>query len=406
MKTVKIILVLLLVSIQICSAQHPSFLYKRKLADFPQEGWHNIELPDAMFARLDNHFNDVRIYSTTESDTLEIPYLLKIRNDQTIEETITLPILNKSRKNGDLYFSFDTKGETVNYLDLHFAQQNFNAFVKLEGSSNQLEWFEIVKDQRVLSIKTESIQYHTTQVQFPSSNYKFIRVSIRFDVALDLLQASFKNLIMKPGVMHTYAAAFITKLEPKYKQTIVDITLDDFVLINKLAIESSSDLDYYRSFTLEYLSDSSKTPKGWISFYSQLTSDYLTSINPNVFSFDSHIAKKLRLTINNYDNAPLKIKNISATGPQVSLISKLKPGNTFIFYGNRQVSAPDYDLKYFENKIPDSLTNIAVGEEEIIQQLSTSVTQPLFGSKPWLWGMMAIVIGVLAFFTLKMMKDK
>jgi hypothetical protein len=406
MRTFKATIILLLLVVTVGFSQHPSFSYKRKLMPVTAEGWYTIAVPGAMFSHIDNSFDDIRIYSISEKDTVEIPYILKVSYDQTSSETVDLPVLNKSRKDGKLFFSCNTNGKPINYVDLQFAQKNFNAFVNIEGSYDQKNWFELVNDQRILSINTASVQYQTTQVSFPISNYMFIRFSIKSDVVLDLLQASFKNQTTKAGVTNSYKTSFTVKEERQSKQTIIDIILNDFAPINKIMIDAKSDLDFYRSFNLEYVSDSSKTPKGWTVFYSTLYSGYITSINENTFPFDLHNAKKLRLTINNQDNAPLSIADITAAGPQVSLISKLKPANNFLFYGNEKIGMPDYDLVHFENNIPDSLSSVPLESEENIQQPVVTNTQPLFNSKFWLWAIMTIAIGVLGFFTLKMLREK
>jgi hypothetical protein len=403
MKANSLIALLLLFCITIGYSQRPSFLYKRKIANTSQEGWYNIALPVDLFSHLKNDFTDVRIYSIAANDTIEIPYLLKIREDQITEETVELSVFNKSKKNDVLYFSFDTKGNAVNYLNLNFAQQNFNAFVKIEGSNDQREWYELIKDQRILSIDNESVQYNSTQVNFPHSSYQYLRVSVKSDVPLTLINASFKNNSTKAGIVKTFTPAWIVKHDKKYKQTIIDITLNDVIPINQIEVDASSDLDYYRSFTLEYASDSSKTPKGWTVFYSVLDQGYLTSIDKNIFNFTLQPLKKLRLTINNQDNAPLTINHIKVSAPEVALLARLKPADTFLFYGNRSLESPSYDLIRFAEKIPDSLRNASLEKEEVIAEPIVPVN-PLFSNKQWLWGIMIITIAVLGFFTLRMIK--
>jgi hypothetical protein len=353
---------------------------------------------------LENNFNDIRLYSINANDTLEIPYVLKVKEDQIIEEIIKLPVLNQSKKN-DVFFSFDTKGNTVNYLDLSFTQQNFNAYIKIEGSNDQLDWYELTNNQRVLSINTESIQYATTQVHFPVSTYQYLRISVKSDVPLTLLNASFKHQNSKPGVINTFTPSWSEKQDNKYKQTVIDIKLDDITPISKIEIDASNDLDYYRSFTLEYASDSTKTPKGWTVFYTQLFQGYLTSVNKNIFDFNFQTAKKLRLTINNRDNSPLTIKKITVFGPEVVLLAKLKPKDTYLFYGNKSLESPSYDLIRFKENIPDSLTTVTLEDEDIIQTQIESV-DPIFANKHWLWVIIVLTIGIMGFFTLRMMKHR
>jgi hypothetical protein len=406
MKANKSIIVLLLL---FCAAvgfsQRPSFLYKRKIADISQEGWYRIAIPANMFTHLERSFNDIRIYSITATDTIEIPYLLKVLEDVISENIVELPISNKSKKNDVLFFSVATQGNAVNYLDLTFEEQNYNAFVKIEGSNDQLEWFELIDNQRILSINNQSVQYKTSQVHFPFSNYPYLRISVRSDVSLTLLKASFKNLRVKPGVIRKTTASTVVKSDNRNKETVVDIKFSDVTPINQIEISAANDLDYYRSFTLEYASDSSKTQKGWTVFYSLLHHGYLTSFNKNIYSFNFQLAKKLRLTINNLDNPPLTINHIEGSGPEIVLLAKLKPANIYLFYGNKTLQHPSYDLVHFEEKIPDSLSYVTLHDEEIIASLHES-RNPLFASKQWLWVVMLLVVATMGFFTFRMMQKR
>jgi hypothetical protein len=405
MKANSFIAVLVLFCITVGYSQHPSFLYKRKIDGISQQGWYSIAIPVNMFAHLERSFSDIRIYSIAATDTIEVPYLLKIQEEQVTEETIELPIYNKSKKNDILFFSFDTKSNAVNHLDLNFEEQNYNGLVKIEGSNDQVEWYELVDKQRILSISNQSVQYSTSQVQFPNSNYRYLRVSIKSDIPLTLNNASFKHQHVKPGVIKKYKSVWEAKNDNKYKQTIIDITISDVVPVNKIEIDASNDLDYYRSFTLEYASDSSKTPKGWTVFYSPLEQGYLTSIDKNIYSFNFQLAKKLRLTINNQDNAPLTINHISISGPEVKLLAHLKPGEVHLFYGNKSLQSPSYDLARFEEKIPDTLSLATVRDEEALQN-NVPITNPLITNKQWLWVVMLLAIGVMGFITFRMMQKR
>ena len=149
--------------------------YRRKIIGNDQEAWYGLTLQPEVFSKLNRDFSDLRLFEFSGKDTFEIPYLLKIRTDDIKEELIQIPVINKSRKNGVLYQTFEiTKEQKVNYLDLQFAQANFFAFAKLEGSHDQKEWFEITDNQRLLAIKNDAADYKITTLNFPLSNYRFL----------------------------------------------------------------------------------------------------------------------------------------------------------------------------------------------------------------------------------------
>jgi hypothetical protein len=66
---------------------------------------------------------------------------------------------------------------------------------------------------------------------------------------------------------------------------------------------------------------------------------------------------------------------------------------------------PSYDLVNFANKIPSNAASLNMGDEEKLTAEEPAVS-PLIKNKIWLWVLMGVVIGVLAFFTVRMMNEK
>ncbi len=396
----------LFVQVSLSLAQ-TSFHYKRKLAPIEKEGWYSVVLPVDLFQHITNGYSDIRIIQINEKDSVEIPYLLRIKNDEISEGFIDLPVINQSKKDEKLYLTFKlNKGQEVNYIDLQFAEENYNGYVQLEGSNDQKEWFELVNHQRILAIKNNTVDFQFSTLNFPLTNYKFLRAAISNDKPLTFQGASFRTKTVKSGSFHTITPRLTTKQHKKEKQSTVEMGLNEYQPVSKVSINIKSQGDYYRSFTLETLRDSAQAPnQTWTYYYEPLVNGYLTSIEPNDFQFDVINARKLKLTIYNEDNAPLAIESITVSGPHVELVSQLKPGSTYLFYGNEQLSPPEYDLVHFTEQIPVELNEVVLEpEEKLIADKEKE--SPLMESKLWLWGAMVLIIGLLGFATLKMMSKK
>jgi hypothetical protein len=404
MKTIVFIYTLLISFISFCQTE---FDYRRKVQAVEKEDWHAITLPSDIFNHINKDYSDLRIFQLTGKDTLEIPYLVKIKNDLVKETTVELPVLNKSKKDGKLYLTFQLKkNERVNYLDLDFEERNFDGYVKLEGSQDQLEWFEIVNNQRILSIKNEMVDFMTATLNFPVTNYKYLRATIKSNKPLTFVSSSFKSQQITAGTFNEAAVKLKMTQDKKNKQSIADLRLKEATLISKVKVNVNQTGDYYRGFSLEILRDSSKAPNGsWMYYYEPVTSGYLTSIRPNEFEFNEVIAEKMRLIVFNADNAPLSIETVSAFGPQVQLLAKLKPGDNFLFYGNSYRSSPSYDIVHFENDVPEVALSIGLEPEEKLSKEKEKVSA-LIENQWWLWGAMGVVIGLLGFATIRMMSKK
>lgn len=406
MKFSNIVTLLFTAASSFCFAQQASFHHKRKLDAITQAGWYTITLPPDIFAHTQREFSDLRLFSFEGKDTTEIPYVLTIRETETEKTEIDLPVINQSKKGGILFLGFElSPGQKVNYIDLAFEESNFFGIVKIEGSQDKKEWFEIADEERIFSIQNNYEQYENGVVSFPLTDYRHLRVSVKSDTPLKFQRASFINQEVREGTFENIPLVWKKEDDKKAKQTVVTVKLEHYRPISNLTIEFADDRDFYRSANIAYLTDSLQTQKGWIKNYTPAYSGYVTSFYANTFDLGFLLTNEVRLIIYNYDNAPLTIKSITASGAAVELKASLTPQDTYLFYGNPVESRPSYDIDYFKAKIPALAPGIGLGPEENIAASDVKV-EALFENKFWLWAIMLTVIAVLGFFTLRMMKGK
>ena len=92
-------------------------------------------------------------------DTLEASYLLSLEKEKIIIENIDFNMINSSININGSYFIFEiTEDEAINQINLDFNNKNFDWKVKFEGSQNQLEWFTILDNYRILSIESKLLR--------------------------------------------------------------------------------------------------------------------------------------------------------------------------------------------------------------------------------------------------------
>jgi hypothetical protein len=187
----------------------------------------------------------------------------------------------------------------------------------------------------------------------------------------------------------------------------VQLTLESPVPVSRLRIHVTDKFDYYRPLTLSYLADSVKTQQGWKHNYRRLASGTLNSVGKNEFNFESTILQTLKITIENQDNQALNLGGFEVKGFVHKLMVRFtQPANYFLVYGNDRATVPRYDIQQFAAKIPDNPPLITLGNER--QRATTTLTEtlPLFQNKIWLWSIMALIVGILGWFTLSMMQKK
>lgn len=390
--------------------QMENFDYKRELKG-TSEQWHKIILPDGIFAKASPDLSDIRLLGiTADNDTIEAPYLLRMTKEELVSKDIPFKRLNTSYNNRGHFFTFEVPVEkSINQIDLDFEQQNFDWQVSLEGSQNQQEWFTVLENHRILSIKNNQTDFQFTKLTFPNSSYRFFRIVIDTKDKPNLIDAKIWQNELTDGVFKNYPVKEFRREENKQlKQSEVYVVLETAVPVSQIKIAITDAFDYYRPFTLQYLADSVKTEKGWRYIYRTLKSGTLNSLETNDFKVKTKTVQNLKLIIHNQDNHPLTIDNVKVSGYVHELIVRfIKPGRYFLMYGNENVNKPRYDIFQYSNKIPDTLTVLDLGEEQQqVKKEEKQKVEPLFKNKTSLWLIMILIIVLLGWFSMKMIRKE
>lgn len=385
------------------------YRFKRELKGISTQ-WHTIQLPDDVFRHLNEDFSDIRIYGLTpEQDTIEAPYLLRIAADKISNRTIDFKTINRSSNENGYYFTFEIPTvESVNQLQLDFKQENFDWRIKLEGSQNQQDWYAVLNDYRILSIKNESTNFKFTTLDFPDIKFRFLRLSVNSSVKPELLSSSMTNQQTIPGNSRSYKVKEFTATEKKdTKQTIIDLVLEYPVPVSSLEIKINDTVDYYRPITIQYLTDSVKTEQGWIYNYQSLLSGTLNSFEKQQWEWESRLVRKLKVVIDNQDNQALSVGEVVLKGYVHELLARFTiPGTYALYHGNKKASSPVYDLNHFADKVPVEAQLLDMGPELKTLITKSPAGEPLFANKLWLWIVMGIIIVLLGVFTFSMIKKK
>ena len=385
------------------SAQIDEFWYKRELTGISGQ-WHKIALPDDIYDKTSHYLSGMRIYGiTTSGDTIEAPYVLQSTESTATEKEVIFKLINTSNNSKGFYFTFEiTASNIINCVNLDFEQKNFDWRLKIEGSDNRRDWFTIVDDYRIVAINNDETSYNFTTVSFPDSKYRYLRFFIPSDEAPVLNKAS---ILFKESINGEYRT-FPYKLNysiVEYGDNKIDIDMGRWVPINYIKINVNDTIDYYRNVSVDYIIDSAKVSNKWIFHNSYLTSGIISSFEENILSFRSVLAKRLTIEINNNDNKPLTVNSIEIKGNIPDMAARFpKQGQYFLVYGNPEMGVPEYDLEQFRDKIPEDLTALTLGEEQIQKTANQFIDKSLLKSKLWLWAVMIVIIALLGWSSVKM----
>jgi hypothetical protein len=399
---------LLLLCATIANAQTNTYKFKRSITGV-NSVWHKMALPDDLYKKANVGFEDLRIFGINGKDTIEVPYLLKQRADKVTTNDIAFKQINQSASPNGYYYTFQSPGiNLINQINLAFRQENFDWKITLEGSNDNKEWFSILTDYRILSIKNNDTDYQFTKLNFPDSKYQYFRIAVKSPVQPDLLEAKISKT---DTIMGTYQElkyqSFDLKNDVSKKETVVDVTLANPVPLSYLRLNAQSDFDFYRSIKIEYATDSFKTDKGIQYNYANLYEGTISSLEEPAFNFANTITSRLKITIQNNDNKPLRLSSLQLKGNVYEIIARFdQPKDEYaLYYGNEKATGPVYEIEKFESKIPTNLTSVNIGTELLNPAFSIKIEKPLFENKAWLWVLMAVIIALLGWFSFKMLRN-
>ncbi|WP_158975903.1 DUF3999 family protein [Cellulophaga sp. L1A9] len=405
-KTYNLLFALFLVSTGLL-AQMKTYQYKREIKDISEQ-WHSIEIPESLYGKTKMNLADIRIYGISKKDTIEVPYALNTKKSIEKINDVAFNLLNESHTKDKYFYTFKVDNDSkINEIYLNFNKLNFDFNIKIEGGHDEKQWYTIEENYRMLSIENGLTSFKFTTAKIPTSTYSYYRITANTLEDPELKSAKIFENNTIPAEYNSYVPVKteVTKNQ-KTKESIVLVELKNAVPLSHIKVNILDDVNYLRPIHISYITDSTKTAKGWHYDYRSLSSSILSSINKNEFNFISTRVKKLKITISNQDNQALKIGTIELKGYKHELIGRFnEPAQYFLTYGNPTASEPIYDINLMDNVVPKTAKAVVLGKELSSEaKIQEPEAKPLFEDKKWLWAIMILIITLIGYYTIKMIK--
>lgn len=382
--------------------------YQQKLLGV-NEQWHSFQYPLENFQLSKSNLSDVRILKKNSDLTYqEIPYILNILSKKEQTQNIAFTLINQTKKNNRYYYTYKVpENTTLNEIRLEIQNQNYDWRVEVEGSHNQTDWFTIAENSRILSIKTDDTEFEYNTLKFPTINYAYIRLNIDSDGKKPNISRTFiTNNAPSLGVLNSYKIQRVHyETDTERKQSVLTFFTEFPVPVSELSLDFETKTDFYRPFSISYLIDSLETDKGVRYVYRHLTTGILNSREPSAATFSPIITNGFKLIIRNYDNQPLSYNSVLASGPAYEFLARFTgTGDYYLSYGDKSLHKPKYDINYFEDSIPDSVSSISVDKErEVISKEAETKPLGFLDNSLLLWLVLGFGILLLGWFSFKMM---
>ncbi|MBK8149294.1 MAG: hypothetical protein IPK58_14075 [Acidobacteria bacterium] len=115
-------------------------------------------------------------------------------------------------------------------------------------------------------------------------------------------------------------------------------------------------------------------------------------------------ADKLRITVSNQDSPPLSFEAFEISGTPYELVAQFpEDARYFLVYSKPETPKPEYDIAKFADKIPATVTELKLGDEETSGD-SAPASKPWMSSPLWLWPVMIAAIVLMGFFAFRMLR--
>lgn len=399
------------ISLATSYGQIENYSFKRQINKIEKENYYTLLLSPEVIARSKSNLSDIRIYNIADKDTTEVPYLLNWMGSNIKEVSIPFELINDTYN--EKCCSYVTlkfpKKQSINQIKLNVSDSNFDKSLKIEGSNDNKQWFTIKEHLRIVRFRTASEDYSYTTINFNNAEFTYFRIKFDDDGSprINVTEAyAFENQLIegKYSDLKILGKKQTENKKEKTSEIIVDFPYS--YLVNYLTLKSNSKNDFYRNINIYGSNGSIKTEKGDLENWYMINTSVFSSIENNIVFCNNSKTKKLKIKIINYDNEPIELDEIKAFGEQCQLVTKLPASeNLYLAYGKENEDAPNYDLIHFKDKIPNELSNVDYGSEQV-KIISINKPDQLIKSKVWLWVVMGVVLVIIGYFALSMLKKE
>lgn len=383
------------------------FLFQASIPSVDSSAYYHIFLPPNVTANLNHKFSDLRIY---DQNQLETPYI-RLSEDEIYKtaKSIEFKILQNNYKKTKKYTNILI--QNANFIDINNLvlivdnPQNSEAWVNISGSNDMKNWNVLKNNSRYMPEYSDSATAQIRINDLPESKFEYYRILIydynklifnvtkvlNFDIANNNIE-----------FVEVEKPTFIQDDSSESNLTIVQISFNQPQYIDKILFEISEPENYLRKAEIAK-KDSTTGKRIRLQFYDQNQKDfYLCSDSTNELLLSRYYAKNMFLIVTNNDDSPLNFSNIVAYQQKEYIVAYLEADKEYtLLFGNKNVPAPIYDLKFFKNNIPAICEIVEVTD---VKQLTDSQnnTKTVHIKPIYLWIVFLIVITVLALISVKM----
>lgn len=372
-----------------------------------QDGFYSLSLSPSISSKLRSGMEDLRVYDTSGT---EIPYLIK-RDQFTFDKRYfsDYVIESKQMEKGcctKLIIS-NPKSEQWDNFCLLVKNHEVNKTATLSGSDDKENWFALREGVVFSPLNNSDETFGACYVSFPLSNYRYFSLEINDSTTapLNILHVGNYSSEQTSGKFEVVPLPVVSQVDSnKLKRTYVQLLYDAPYVIQKMELTFGGPKFFSREallYEVEY--DTQKNRQ--LTF---IQSFQISSRTSSMLVFDGAKHIEYLIEVHNGDSPPVRLKSVTAYQLNTFLLAYLEANKAYrLKMGNKEVSAPAYDLSGFADSIPADLPLLQLSnwKREIKPMKAQSPKESLFKTKAWIWAAIVLVVGFLGWMSVRMLKE-
>ena len=376
------------------------FKASAEIDSVPENGFYKILLSPELISYSNSDYADIRLF---DSKGKEVPYLLKEEALATSVSGFTEYKLLENKHLPDkkltrIWIENPSK-KIISSLGVVVRNTEITKEITLKGSDNKTDWYIIQKSSFYSGDKFNETSEIIT-LNFPNSDYQYFEISINDQKKdpIQVLKVGYYGSQLYNGTYTQIPVKEIQQTDSSNKHSYIHIKFAIPYELSRLELEIDGPELYQRNCIVGQ--NVSNKHESTFEIEDQFE---IVSNKPAVWETSKLNVSELTLIIENADNAPLKLKEVKAFQLNKYIIVKLTKNEEYtVKTGNSQLSFPDYDLKYFTENIPEE---VSVLKTRNLSVSSTQEASKTIFSKTVLWAVIIVVIGLLGFFSIKLVRE-
>lgn len=373
--------------------------YVADIDTIKQSGYYNIQLDKRIIAVSNNaDFLDIRINDTIGN---EVPYFVRAQSPvRAVNEFISYDLESNTTKDSiNTIVVRNENGENLNRFSIVIESAEVDKYVTIRGSNNLKQWYIVKKRENITYSGFKEGNNEILIVDFPQGNYKYYELTLTNNQSspLQILKVGrFKNSNIYAQQTEIDLGTFIRKDSTDKKTYIRFPNLEYNYRLNKLTFYINSKAEYLRKAELNGKDYS-------IRFNLSSKGENTVVLNSTAISPDGTIV------IDNKGNPPLVIDSIKAYALNRYLCAYLEEGQCYrLIIGNKDIApSSDYDIRYFQDEIPEDLQIVKTSNfEKIVVAAHSNEREKMWIEKPvFLWSIIILVGLFLSAICYKMIRE-